>query len=253
MTIRTPMQNIIFRITACSRSKWSLLIVVLSAALLARPCFSQVNIRLRNASYTIPVFNDDSVQSFRNIFTVAKTLKPIAASDALIEVRMYLTDLPVALLRGHIDVLRIFPDTVTFSKFRFRQLVDVAADPTTLLPGLEHKIEEKFKKEITYKDIIYNSNSAALIDRLVKIGLFTIKDQRQLLDSLNHAGTQVNDPCAGWLDCYSNTLVYFEIKAGSHVRNFKLLAMDYFRLNKTISAFKTQHDIMEFINEVFFD
>lgn len=252
MTIRTPMQNIILRITTCSRSKWFLLIV-LSAALLARPCFSQVNLRLRNASYTIPVFKDDSVQSFRNIFTVAKTLKPIAASDAIIEVRMYLTDLPVALWRGHINVLKIFPDTVTFSKLRFRELVDVAADPTTLQPGLEQKIEEKFKKAITDKDIIYKSNSAALIDRLVKLGFFTIKDQRQLLDSLKLAGTQVNDPCAGWLDCYSNTLVYFEIKAGSHVRNFKMLAMDFYQLNKTISPFKKQHDIMEFINEVFFD
>ncbi len=107
---------------------------------------------------------------------------------------------------------------------------------------------------LSKKDEYPNVSWGAIINNFRELGLFTLADQTNLLDSLKIKSIPLKDPCYRGTDQVAHEcgdgIDYVEVKFGKKFRNFNLQKLDYFPLNKEHDELRLRHYLYALANQL---
>jgi hypothetical protein len=192
------------------------------------------------------LFTEDSVGSFANFLVTDSVLSNIRDSKADIEIRVHVK--PVVYDRGNVYIVSCTNNNLTAERLLYK-FEDPNLKP---LPGFSSgRTGPRYRINYFVRRQTPTAEWNKAFRELIACGIFSIRDEGGLLDSLQKAGVQVVDPCEMVTDCGSKSLIDFEVKYKSQVRSFRLLAIDFFKVNPRLRVFEPKNKIIDGVLKFF--
>lgn len=177
-------------------------------------------------------------------------INPIETSKADFELRIYLNNQGIFPSAERVVQIKGYSDSVV----TYELVSYIEANKNHLPRGKDCEIVKSDSKgkliacRTRYESNFFDWDST--MNFLIENNLFNIKDQGDLLDSLQKdISKQVIDPCKNVDDC-EHFLELIELKFGDKTRSFRLLAPNYYKSNPSISEFKLEHLLAQLIPKI---
>lgn len=187
--------------------------------------------------FTIPKFIEGTTEGFDNDFVTRGIIASIKQSVAPVEVRVYrwTQGKTSSLIYGRVFVIRLDSGIVKCITYAGRGEISIdmlePGDPNKPQLELANIVDSvQYYKWATYAQAPITTDS--LFKALIRYKLFEIKDEPLYIQSIkasqpNNNSASEDSTILKCANCFADETLLVEVKVGTHIRNFKLMARGY--------------------------